>query len=271
MRLVYYMKDSDWPKKSMVAKALLGQQHSSQDDMLHFCQSTERAIHFRSQFLHDLKQLRRKIDLWFVKCYLYKYKHDGDEGYFVAEQLLEGRFVKFNNNDGYVNPDHEHTEGMQAFSHFTYVASRGKEMVVDLQGVVDGTTILLTDPQSLSRSGDYGPGDRGFKGMKAFFATHLCGETCNALNLNGKMSSLREELDLEHRRCIICCDAPRGTVLNPCGHSLMCRKCVLKVMEAQQGCPSCKADIEGFDEGLCSKTYLPNAERKRIRRRHKRR
>jgi hypothetical protein len=86
----------------------------------------------------------------------------------------------------------------QAFSHFSFVKSKMKLMVVDLQGVFtqkdDGTKVYeLTDPVIHQRpSGrkskrvmlDFGRTDRGVKGMKAFFESHKCTDACKFLGLS---------------------------------------------------------------------------------------
>jgi hypothetical protein len=84
----------------------------------------------------------------------------------------------------------------QAFSHFSYVRSGGKIMIVDLQGILrvndDGTkTFIFTDPAIHKRkrlSGhfrhvDFGRTDRGKKGMLAFFNTHVCNDACRLLGM----------------------------------------------------------------------------------------
>eukprot|EP00550_Attheya_septentrionalis_P009307 CAMPEP_0198294472 /NCGR_PEP_ID=MMETSP1449-20131203/22509_1 /TAXON_ID=420275 /ORGANISM="Attheya septentrionalis, Strain CCMP2084" /LENGTH=784 /DNA_ID=CAMNT_0043994431 /DNA_START=44 /DNA_END=2398 /DNA_ORIENTATION=- len=89
----------------------------------------------------------------------------------------------------------------QAFSHYSYEKSKHKLMVVDLQGVFkvesDGTQqYMLTDPVIHKRRGKgknkqskqleswtFGRTDRGEKGMKAFFDTHVCSGVCRLLGL----------------------------------------------------------------------------------------
>ena len=48
---------------------------------------------------------------------------------------------------------------VQAFLHFSFEESGGKFIVADLQGVARDNEVLLTDPQVLSLTRDYGPGD----------------------------------------------------------------------------------------------------------------
>eukprot|EP00956_Cyclotella_meneghiniana_P014296 scaffold21342_cov66-Cyclotella_meneghiniana.AAC.12 len=82
----------------------------------------------------------------------------------------------------------------QAFSHFSYVKSRKKLIVVDLQGVLtmtrDGKNMFqLTDPvihrrnRKAGRQWDFGRTDRGKNGINAFFKTHQCTEMCKLLGL----------------------------------------------------------------------------------------
>lgn len=86
-----------------------------------------------------------------------------------------------------------------AFSHFTYVRSGGKLMVVDLQGALqksmDGQKrFLLTDPaihhrrRRSEKSRQYGRTDLGGKGMRSFFETHTCNELCRLFEFRVKKS-----------------------------------------------------------------------------------
>ena len=67
---------------------------------------------------------------------------------------------------------------MPAFSHYTYHASGGKELVCDLQGVKRSNRYVLTDPVICSLREDYGLTDMGEAGIQAFFANHKCTEIC---------------------------------------------------------------------------------------------
>lgn len=74
------------------------------------------------------------------------------------EHFIEGKYIKYNSNSGFVD-DNEHMRSTpQAFSHFTFECSNHQMMVVDIQGVGD----LYTDPQIHTVSGhDYGDGNLG--------------------------------------------------------------------------------------------------------------
>ena len=83
------------------------------------------------------------------------------------EHFIEGDYVKFNSNSGFVSEDCRRTP--QAFSHFTFDVSGHEKMIVDIQGVND----LWTDPQIHSANGlDYGDGNLGLRGMALFFLSH---------------------------------------------------------------------------------------------------
>lgn len=68
----------------------------------------------------------------------------------------------------------------QAFSHFTFDASAGRQLIVDIQGVGD----LYTDPavHSADQQG-FGSGNMGPDGMLSFFLTHQCTPLCQSLGL----------------------------------------------------------------------------------------
>jgi hypothetical protein len=55
----------------------------------------------------------------------------------------------------------------------------------------------------------------------------------------------REGVDvdkIESTQCVVCLDAPRTTVLTPCGHVATCKKCSLLLKAS--GCPICRRPIE---------------------------
>jgi hypothetical protein len=68
----------------------------------------------------------------------------------------------------------------QAFSPFSFVASRHELMVVDIQGVQD----FYTDPQIHSRDGErFGQGNLGPYGIERFLESHRCNGICQWLKL----------------------------------------------------------------------------------------
>ena len=124
--------------------------------------------------------------------------------YLAVEPFLEGAYTKWNANSGKVDDDQDDalvearltansvtaSDVAQAFSHYTYHKSKGKEIVVDIQGVCQSRNgpgslnLVLTDPQLHSLKGKtYGRGDLGEKGINAFFKAHKCNCLCKALEL----------------------------------------------------------------------------------------
>jgi len=110
---------------------------------------------------------------------------DGDNNnmVFSVEPMMKGNFFKYSSNQGFVD---ESRNTPNAYSHFSYEQSRGELIVVDIQGVGD----VYTDPQihTFNRGGDYGLGNLGMKGIKAFFASHRCNELCESLSLPNRRS-----------------------------------------------------------------------------------
>merc|ERR1719316_2208866 len=92
--------------------------------------------------------------LTFVPAFLYE---AGPGRCFAGEKELTScrAFVKYNSNAGYVAAaDVPNFAAVEAFSHFTLLASQGQLLVADLQG--DPDQALLSDPQVLSMDQCYG-------------------------------------------------------------------------------------------------------------------
>jgi Alpha-kinase family/von Willebrand factor type A domain len=213
-----------------------------------FCKTQQIARQLAIDFNAKLDQTRRvhertpRISL--LDCSIYKLVDDGyGTGSVLVEERLEGKWQKWNANNGFVEgmkeaPQHcgdtirkavsrlaqmDHladiTEGSddeedsdsehkgaasrfeqqpiefspfevaQAFSHYTYHATRRKRLVCDLQGVYDEKSRLLrlSDPVihyhnalATDRKNVHGRTDRGRKGMAVFFDSHheFCGHLC---------------------------------------------------------------------------------------------
>ncbi|KAM5328884.1 eukaryotic elongation factor 2 kinase isoform 2-T3 [Glossophaga mutica] len=74
---------------------------------------------------------------------------------FHLEHYIEGKYIKYNSNSGFVRDDNMRLTP-QAFSHFTFERSGHQLIVVDIQGVGD----LYTDPQIHTVKGtDFGDGN----------------------------------------------------------------------------------------------------------------
>uniref|UniRef100_A0ABI7XHF5 Eukaryotic elongation factor 2 kinase n=1 Tax=Felis catus TaxID=9685 RepID=A0ABI7XHF5_FELCA len=74
---------------------------------------------------------------------------------FHLEHYIEGKYIKYNSNSGFVRDDNMRLTP-QAFSHFTFERSGHQLIVVDIQGVGD----LYTDPQIHTEKGtDFGDGN----------------------------------------------------------------------------------------------------------------
>ncbi|OCL06691.1 hypothetical protein AOQ84DRAFT_321073 [Glonium stellatum] len=108
------------------------------------------------------------------------------------EPFLEGTYVKYNSNVGYVNediPDDPSNQAAQAFSHFTFERSRGHFLVSDLQGVGE----LLTDPAIHTLDPErfiMSTTNFGEDGFKFFFASHECNNVCRKLGLKSSVSMI---------------------------------------------------------------------------------
>jgi len=104
-----------------------------------------------------------------------------------------GNFIKWNNNDNFVNPQFANDPYPQALSHFSFVESKQSLLLTDVQGwKTEQGVYILTDPalhtnekQGGKHCGKhFGPSDVGYKGMQSFFAVHKCNEICRLLGLH---------------------------------------------------------------------------------------
>ncbi|CAB3410125.1 unnamed protein product [Caenorhabditis bovis] len=121
------------------------------------------------------------------------------------EHFIEGDYLKYNSNSGFVSKDARLTP--QAFSHFTFERSGHQLMVVDIQGVGD----LYTDPQIHTVVGtDYGDGNLGTRGMALYLRSHKCNYICHDMDLSEFELSENEKLDLLRKRIV----STSGTAYN---------------------------------------------------------
>ncbi|CAN0174564.1 unnamed protein product, partial [Hapterophycus canaliculatus] len=105
-----------------------------------------------------------------AECDVYRLEDESEPGgfrYLLAEPFLDGKYLKYNGNNGYIlekgDLDNEQRcwwMVAQAFSHFTYHQSKGSFLVCDVQGV----DFSITDPCVHSKRKSYGAGDRGAQG-----------------------------------------------------------------------------------------------------------
>lgn len=140
---------------------------------------------------------RAEFKLRYSECWIYTVRdpaYAGGTAWILAEPRLEGKWAKWNNNAGKIGT--ENASGPvglcwhvpQAFSHFTYSMTDGKELFCDSQGIWNPTDgFCLTDPARHvledHRRHTRDRTDKGMAGMRAFFATHECSELCVQLGL----------------------------------------------------------------------------------------
>ena len=104
--------------------------------------------------------------------------------YVLVEDYLEGEFEKYISNTGHVNQACcMNYVVMPAFTHWSWVHTRGDLMITDLQGVRYDDKYVLTDPCVLSIDKRFGAMDNSAIGMAMFFSSHVCNSVCQALKI----------------------------------------------------------------------------------------
>ena len=121
--------------------------------------------------------------------------------YLLVEDYLEGEFEKYISNTGLVNPicNMEYVL-MPAFTHWSWLHTRGDLMITDLQGVRYDDKYVLTDPCVLSMDKRFGAMDNSVIGMALFFSSHVCNNACRELKINKQRPDTRE-IQEQIRKC----------------------------------------------------------------------
>ena len=155
---------------------------------------TRKAVQMHHLARNFTSQLKEKVEketltefgtsFHYKKVFLGKMS-DGD--YVTIEEFIDGVFVKYINNNGDIcTEDDVLCDKAQCFAHFTYEKSKGKLMVLDVQGA----GLNLYDPEiaSAELTDDDGSlrfcnGNLADGAIKNFFAKHNCNFYCRILQL----------------------------------------------------------------------------------------
>ena len=110
------------------------------------------------------------------------------QSFVTIEKFIEGKFIKYVNNNGIVtaNRDDVITQKAEALVHFSYQMSKGEFVLLDLQG----TGYKLYDPEIASTmlvnaegSTNFCIGNLSIQAIDGFFEEHICNFYCKQLGL----------------------------------------------------------------------------------------
>uniref|UniRef100_A0A8C3MV14 non-specific serine/threonine protein kinase n=1 Tax=Geospiza parvula TaxID=87175 RepID=A0A8C3MV14_GEOPR len=128
---------------------------------------------------HTIPYTPRFLEVFLIYCHSAKQ-------WLTIEKYMTGEFRKYNNNNGdEITPISLLEELMLAFSHWTYVYTRGELLVLDMQGVGEN----LTDPSVIKPEDKkcgkmvFGPANLGEDAIRNFVAKHRCNSCCRKLKL----------------------------------------------------------------------------------------
>ena len=110
----------------------------------------------------------------------------------VAEHFLYGDYTKWISNNGWHNKE-KLGLSLSAFSHWTWVETRGQLMVTDIQGVRDRPRgYWLTDPAINSVKREYCKTNIESIGIHNFFDQHECTTICKCMGIDKKRPAQRD-------------------------------------------------------------------------------
>jgi hypothetical protein len=175
LRKAYYLRILSEPNEVYVAKISI----DPFEDKETYYQDVETQM-YAKKYAEEFNSYKPPKRVDFVMASLLTFPDRPTQSLWALEKHISGRYRKHNNNYGYVSEDERSTP--QAFSHFSYVASKQKVLICDIQGVAD----LYTDPQmhtDESMPFSPGKGNLGTKGFQRFLQTHQCNAICKFLKL----------------------------------------------------------------------------------------
>ena len=192
-----YAQSSKLPSRKWVVKKYQNGAIKAITDDLHISieDHTRKQVQLHAVARSMAKQFSRRVPVQFGETFHYRktYYSTFKDLPITVEEFVEGKFIKYINNDGKVNlnPADKNEEEIfakaECFAHFTYVMSDKKLMLLDIQG----SGFTLYDPEIATEtlcddSGElyFCAGNTSSFGIKKFFEEHICNKYCDMLDIS---------------------------------------------------------------------------------------
>lgn len=157
------------------------------------------AKNFSDQLAKEVKEVKCEEEFGPTLHYQDIYLGKLNQEFVTIEKYIPGSFIKYMNNTEQLCVDggNEYAQKAECLSHFSFIKSQGKLMVMDIQGCGE----KLYDPEiassDLIQEGEvlFCAGNLSRKAIDNFIIMHTCNKYCKMLKL-GELKLRDEEQDL---------------------------------------------------------------------------
>ena len=180
----YYELKKEWVLKKLILDPMKERSLNKEEECRRTVQTHMLAKYFTDQLASTVDDSYGEIFLY-NEIYLARLE-DGE--YATIEEYLPGKFTKYVNNNALLSKEPTEIEKkVESLMHFSYVQSKGKLLLTDIQGV--GYSLVDPEIASFKLKDDedkflFAAGNLSVLAIKSFVLAHKCNRFCKMLNLS---------------------------------------------------------------------------------------